>query len=119
MLKEKAPKFIAEEIDEEGSLIRIPKEVDEKYYGPRTYWQHNSKKKKGTQGRSLVNKTPILGILDRSGQVYTEVVPNTKRETIVPIIQRVVEPGATIDTDEHLPYRTLKQDYNHDHINHM
>jgi len=43
-------------------------EVDESYFG--------AKRVKGKRGRGAGSKTPVFGILQRGGKVYTEIVSN-------------------------------------------
>ena len=48
-------------------------EVDESYFG--------AKRIKGKRGRGAYGKTPVFGILERGGQVYTEIVPDCAEKT--------------------------------------
>lgn len=49
-------------------------EVDESYFG--------AKRVKGKRGRGASGKTPVFGILQRGGQVYTEIVPDCAKKTL-------------------------------------
>ncbi|MFO1484355.1 MAG: IS1595 family transposase [Verrucomicrobiaceae bacterium] len=69
-------------------------------------------------GRSGVNKTLLLGMLERDGDVITQVVPDAKRETLFPHIEEHVESGAEIHTDEHTAYKKLNRRYSHKTVNH-
>jgi transposase-like protein len=45
-------------------------------------------------------KTIVFGLLKRNGKVYTEIVPDVKAKTLVPIIRGKVVPTETeINTD--------------------
>ncbi|CAG8572159.1 895_t:CDS:2 [Ambispora gerdemannii] len=46
------------------------------------------------------DKVPVLGILERKGNVIAQVVPNVKRNTLEPIIKSNVEKGSNVYTDE-------------------
>ncbi len=70
-------------------------EVDESYFG--------AKRIKGKRGRGAYGKTPVFGILQRGGKVYTEIVPDCARKTLQAIIRGRVDadsiiltPGGTI-----------------------
>lgn len=86
-------------------------EVDETYMGNKRKW-HN-KRGRGT------TKQPVFGIVEKGGSVYTEVVPNTKRDTVMPILERTVEKGVEVQTDEYGIYKTLPEmGYDHDTVQH-
>ncbi len=53
-------------------------EVDESYFGPRRV--------RGKRGRGAGKKVLVLGILKRGGKVYTEVIPNAEKASIMPIV---------------------------------
>lgn len=49
-------------------------EVDESYFG--------AKRIKGKRGRGAGSKTPVFGILQRQGKVYTEIIPDCAKSTL-------------------------------------
>jgi transposase len=52
-------------------------EVDESYFGG---------KRKGKRGRGAGGKIPVFGLLKRGGRVYTKIIPDASRATLIPII---------------------------------
>jgi transposase len=52
-------------------------------------------------------KPPILGLIQRDGQVVLRMLPNVKQKTIKPIIEAMVVKGTMIDTDEYSIYARL------------
>jgi len=50
-------------------------EIDESYFGSR---------RKGKRGRGAAGKVAVFGILKRGGRVYTMMLPNVSRTTLVP-----------------------------------
>lgn len=66
-------------------------EVDESYFG--------ACRVRGKRGRGAAGKTPVFGILKRSGKVYVTVVKNCSREQLMPVIQGKILEGATIYSD--------------------
>lgn len=86
-------------------------EIDEIYIG--------GKKKDGIRGRGATGKTIVMGMLDRDGDVITQVIPNCKGETVKPIIAANIEVGSIIHTDEMGGYKGLdKMGFKHETTNH-
>lgn len=95
-----------------------PVQVDETFVGGKNKNRHASKKVKESQGRSLKDKTPVLGLTDGKGQVYTQVIPNTQAKTIKPIIEQMVKKGEIVVTDEWKAYKDLRREYRHMVVKH-
>ena len=74
-------------------------EVDESYFGARRI--------KGKRGRGSYGKTIVLGILERNGKVYTEIVPDCSRATLQAIIRGRVEVESVIHSDKWRGYNGL------------
>ena len=86
-------------------------EIDESYFGPRRV--------RGKRGRGAGGKTPVLGLLKRSGKVFTSVVANCSRRELEPIIKGQVLSKATVCTDGWLGYDgLLLSGYKHHRIHH-
>ena len=76
---------------------------------------------KGKRGRGTLEseKAPILGMIQRCGEVVIKMLPNVKTATIKPIIQNIVKIGTLIYTDEYSIYNKLTQwNYEHKTVNH-
>ena len=54
-----------------------------------------------------LNKTIVVGMMEKGGELITRVVPNASRATVWPLISEQVLPGTTIHTDEFSMYRGL------------
>jgi len=74
-------------------------EVDESYFG--------AKRIKGKRGRGAYGKTPVFGILQRGGHVYTEIVPDCARKTLQAIIRGCIDPDSVIHSDAWRGYSGL------------
>ena len=92
-------------------------QADETFVGGKNKNRHEHKKVKESQGRSVKDKTPVFGLLNK-GQVSTEVVPDTKATTLKPIIKAMVEQGSIVVTDEWLGYTGLSKDFQHEVVKH-
>lgn len=93
-------------------------QIDECFIGGKNKNRHADKKVDNSQGRSVKDKTPVLGIMKTGGNVRTTVIPNTQAKTIKPIIESMISVGAIIVTDEWNAYRDLSKDYAHIVIKH-
>ncbi len=85
-------------------------EIDESYFGGH---------RKGKRGRGAAGKVPVFGILKRNGNVFTQIVNDTKTETLLPIIRAQIEPDSIVYTDCHRSYNVLDvSEFKHYRINH-
>ena len=92
--------------------------ADESFIGGKNKNRHEDKKVPESQGRSHKDKTPVLGIMQTGGKVYTTVVPDTKAKTIKPVIESLVADGSIVVTDEWQAYNGLEKKFSHVVINH-
>jgi transposase-like protein len=81
-------------------------EADETYVGGKAR-NRRSKFGKNNRGRSLGDKTPVVGVVQRGGKVAALVTSDAKRRTIQPIIEERVLPRSMVYTDEYGSYTLL------------
>jgi transposase-like protein len=86
-------------------------EVDETYVGGKQRFQF------GRPGRTS-KKTPVLAMTERGGKVVAKVVPDASAKSLLPEIQRHVEPGTQIYTDEWRGYASLHKLFPHRTVRH-
>ncbi len=87
------------EFCERQSPFRGEVEVDESYFGPRRV--------RGKRGRGAGYKTVVFGILKRDGVVYTQVVPDATKNTLIAVIRGQVELESVIHSDGWRAYDSL------------
>ena len=87
------------EFCEQSSPFQGEVEIDESYFG--------AKRVKGKRGRGAYGKTPVFGILQRGGRVYTEIVPDCARKTLLAIIRGRIDPDSVIHSDAWRGYNGL------------
>ena len=64
-------------------------------------------------------KPPVLGLIQRNGEVFIQMMPNVQQVTIKPVITTVVKPGSLIYTDEYNIYARLTEwGFEHQTVNH-
>ncbi len=66
-------------------------EIDESYFGPRRV--------RGKRGRGAAKKTIVFGIFKRDGRVYTEIVPDCSKKTLLAVIRGKIKPEVVIHSD--------------------
>ncbi|WP_199142051.1 IS1595 family transposase [Pedobacter sp. ASV12] len=94
------------------------KRQDETYVGGKNKNRHAGKKVEGSQGRSAIDKKPVLGILQRDGEVRTFVVDETSSETLTNIMVENIAVGTDVITDSYNSYNGLQQTFEHTKIKH-
>jgi len=83
--------------------------------------QGRRRRLRGKRGRGTLagEKPPVLGIIQRNGDVYIEMMPNVQQVTIQPVITKVIMPGSMVYTDEYDIYDRLPEwGYQHKSVNH-
>src|SRR5438128_7228733 len=79
-------------------------EADETFIGGKARNMHLSKRKRRITGTGVWDKTPVIGILERSGEVRANVIPNRRKKDIQGEIRKHVEQGSHVYTDALLSY---------------
>jgi transposase-like protein len=76
---------------------------------------------RGARGRGTLEKEkpPIFGMIQRSGDVFIQMLANVKQKTIKPFIKSVIVSGTKVFTDEYDIYHRLATwGYEHKTVNH-
>ena len=107
-------------LDEPVEQLSGQVEADETYMGNSSRYLRG----KRPRGRGTL-KSPVVGVVERGGKIAAAVVENTKRETVLPFVEKNVahfdEDGepTEICTDEYPVYNTLDEHgYLHDSVCH-
>ncbi len=103
--------IIAQQIEQESHEVFDGEiEVDESYFGGH---------RKGKRGRGAAGKVPVFGLLKRGGRVYTRIIPDASRATLMPIIERKIIPDSIVYSDCWQAYNVLDvSGFKHYRINH-
>mgnify|MGYP001611475925 FL=1 len=102
-------KLIAVYCNNEARKLNGEIEIDESYFGG---------KRKGNRGRGANNKAIVFGILERKGKVYTKIVENVSKETLMKEIENKTLKGSVFYTDGWKSYNSLEQYGKHNIIKH-
>lgn len=92
-------------------------EMDETYVGGKNKNRHADKKIENSRGRSVKDKTPVFGMVERGGKLNAKVVKDTACRTLTQETIKYVK-DALVYTDEWWGYRSIKQLFQHDIVNH-
>ena len=64
-------------------------------------------------------KPPVLGMIQRNGEVVLHLLPNVQQKTIQPVLKQTIQVGSLILTDEYDIYARLEEwGYAHQTVNH-
>jgi len=108
---------------QKGSLMKLggdgsEVEVDETFIGGKARNMHLDKRQRRITGTGGKDKTAVMGILERDGEVRTVVIPNRRKKVLQEEVQKHVAAGTALYTDALLSYDGLANDYAHKVIDH-
>jgi hypothetical protein len=98
-------------------------EVDETFIGGKARFMHAAVRRRRITGTGKSGKAVVMGLLERHGpdghsRIKTQIVPNTRRSTLAPIVRRNVTHGSEVFTDAYKSYIGLDSTYVHEVIDH-
>jgi len=93
-------------------------EVDETFIGGLARNMHKKVREARIHGTGFKDKTVVMGVLQREGEVRAFVVPNRQRVTVQPVIRENVAPGSEVFTDALRSYEGLTPEYAHEAVDH-
>jgi transposase-like protein len=94
-------------------------EVDETFIGGKARNMHLSRRKRRLAATGVGGKAPIVGILERGGELRATVVPFRRKNNLQGEIRANVKPGTAVYTDALMSYVGLDyQGYKHAVIDH-
>jgi transposase-like protein len=102
----------------QGGKLGGEVEVDETFIGGKSRNMHKAKRERVIKGTGGADKTVVMGMLERGGNVRAMVVDSRRKKELQKQVREHVEAGAAIFTDELLSYDGLESDYRHAIINH-
>lgn len=103
-----------------GSKLRGEIEADETFIGGKARNMHADVKARRitSSGHNATDKTLVLGMLERGGRVRTEIIKNRLTTTLRENMNKHVETGAVLYSDEYQAYKALNDEYAHKIIDH-
>jgi transposase-like protein len=110
-------RFAMAEPKQKGQLQGIV-EADETYVGGKPRGGIRQIHTDHRRGRGT-NKTPVLALVERGGDVRARVVPNVTAKTLGMIMPKEIHPSAHIMTDNYRSYRSIGRHFaSHDVVRH-
>jgi transposase-like protein len=103
---------------ETGGKLGGEVEVDETFIGGKARNMHMDKRAVKVTGTGGKDKTAVMGILERGGKVRTQVVRDRRKKTLDALVRTHVESGAAVYTDALPSYNALKNEYQHEMVDH-
>jgi transposase-like protein len=94
-------------------------EADETAIGGKASNMHKrARERRIGKGTGFAGKAVVMGMLARGGEVRTEVMRDMHVQAIRENVEKHVEPGSQLMTDELYAYKTLVDKYVHQFVNH-
>jgi transposase-like protein len=101
-----------------GGRLAGEVEVDETFIGGKARNMHKGDRARKITGTGGKDKTMVMGMLERGGNVRAMVVDNRRKKELQNQVREHVEAGSAIFSDELKSYDGLETDYQHAVINH-
>lgn len=102
----------------DGGKLSGEVEVDESFIGQKARNMHANVRARKITGTGGKDKTVVLGMVQRGGNVRAMVVDNRRKQELQRQVRENVEAGAAIFSDELKSYDGLSADYQHAVIDH-
>jgi len=109
---------LAMQDDSFGSKFGGEVEADETFIGGKSRNMHISKRERRITGTGGKDKTAVMGILERGGEVRTAIIPSRRKAVIQAEVRKHVEAGAALYTDALPSYSGLANEYAHAVVDH-
>jgi len=94
-------------------------EADETFIGGLSKNMHKAKRLAAIKGTGGIGKTPVIGLLERGGNVQAKVVETVGSAAVIPNIVSNVEKSAIICTDEWCGYNAVRRaGFKHHRVSH-
>ncbi len=105
---------------ETGSFHKVSGEVeiDETFIGGLARNMHKKVRAAKIHGSGPTDKTAVMGVLARKGEVRAFVVKDRKKSTLQAKVRENVAPGAEVFTDALRSYEGLAPEYAHEAVDH-
>lgn len=93
-------------------------EIDETFIGGKARNMHKDVRKRKITGTGFKDKTIVLAIRQRDGEMRAKVAPDRKRPTLQGYVAEHVALGSTVYTDALDSYSGLSRDFTHETVDH-
>jgi transposase-like protein len=93
-------------------------EADETFIGGKARNMHLAQRQRRITGTGGKDKTAVMGILQRGGEVRTKVISSRKKKELQAEVKKHVEAGSALYTDALMSYEGLATDYAHQVVDH-
>jgi transposase-like protein len=93
-------------------------EVDETFIGGKARNMHVAQRERRITGTGGKDKTAVVGIVKRGGEIRTVVIPDRKKQTLHAHVEANVQAGAALYSDDLRSYDGLAGRYAHQVVDH-
>jgi transposase-like protein len=103
-----------------GTFLKLDGEVevDETFIGGKARNMHVAQRQRRITGTGGTDKTAVMGIVKRGGEVRATVIPDRKKQTLHAHVEENVQAGAALYSDDLRSYDGLAGRYAHQVVDH-
>lgn len=91
---------------------------DETFVGGKNKNRHKDKRQQYKAGRIYKDKVPVIGMMEKGGNVKTIVLTDVTGDSIKQAVYSTVRSTSTLVTDEYHAYHSMGKYYNHEVVDH-
>jgi len=94
-----------------SDMLKTTVEADETYIGGKSKSMHKAKREQVIQGRGTIGKTPVFSMVERKGEVRSQILGEVNGETVRQPLNPNIDAQAVLNTDTSPVYNQISKEF--------